>query len=329
MLYTCVNLFFSCDYSFIYFQFASSGTLLRSPYPPHLRGGPLNKQTSLLRHHTVPSVSRLFLQRGAFSVNRTSREPTRILFHCFSTPLFGASPHPRPIRSSVPVWGGRALVWLRIASQSVFPNKVNNSEGGSRLVHVVRSDRRRWRVNTRITMERDFLFSASQILPFLPLYMFASTYWVPCAKQLCGGSSALDQFDLLPWASEKGSNAPLGFKQFSRKSYFRSFEWEKTNFTTFSHLKKIFENSVSASPPGKKTVPTPLHWCAERGNAPITLKLLKSMQVVCSCHAKSVSAEAVMDLVLNGDLEYVARKLITAWHHQKRRNTFAGGSAGP
>ena len=54
------------------------------------------------------------------------------------------------------------------------------------------------------------------------------------------------------WASEgkaRGPWAPLDFENFNKKLFFRNFEWEKTNFTTFAPLGKILEKSLSG-PPG-------------------------------------------------------------------------------
>jgi len=44
--------------------------------------------------------------------------------------------------------------------------------------------------------------------------------------------------------------APLDFEHFGKKGCFLSFEWEKTNFTTFGPPVKILEKSPGV-PPGK------------------------------------------------------------------------------
>jgi len=49
---------------------------------------------------------------------------------------------------------------------------------------------------------------------------------------------------------KRGGLAPLDFGNFSKKCCFLSFEWEKTNFTTFGPPTKILEKSLSA-PSGK------------------------------------------------------------------------------
>jgi len=43
----------------------------------------------------------------------------------------------------------------------------------------------------------------------------------------------------------------VNFENFSKKGCFLSFEWEKTNFTTFGPPGKILEKSPGAPPPGK------------------------------------------------------------------------------
>jgi len=64
---------------------------------------------------------------------------------------------------------------------------------------------------------------------------------------------------LMPWASEKGAEPP-GFWNFEQKRLFFSFEWEKTNFTTFAPPPwKNFGKSPSGRP-GKS--PFDAHvWC--------------------------------------------------------------------
>jgi len=52
---------------------------------------------------------------------------------------------------------------------------------------------------------------------------------------------------------QRGPWPPLYFEIFSKKGCFLSFEWEKTNFTTFGHsLDKIWKNPLVA-PPWKKS----------------------------------------------------------------------------
>ena len=61
---------------------------------------------------------------------------------------------------------------------------------------------------------------------------------------------------LMPWASEKGAEPP-GFWNFEQKRLFFSFEWEKTNFTTFAPPHgKILENPLVAAL--EKVLSTPM-----------------------------------------------------------------------
>jgi len=53
---------------------------------------------------------------------------------------------------------------------------------------------------------------------------------------------------------------PLDFEIFSKKGCFFSFEWEKTNFTTFGPLEKFWKNPVVAHPL-EKVFPTPMLMC--------------------------------------------------------------------
>jgi len=53
------------------------------------------------------------------------------------------------------------------------------------------------------------------------------------------------------WALEGGQGVltPLDFENFSKKGCFLSFDWEKSNFTTFGSLpRKILKKSPSATP---------------------------------------------------------------------------------
>jgi len=43
------------------------------------------------------------------------------------------------------------------------------------------------------------------------------------------------------WASEAGGQCPLDFEILANKGCFISFEWEKTNFTTFDPLEKFWK----------------------------------------------------------------------------------------
>jgi len=54
-----------------------------------------------------------------------------------------------------------------------------------------------------------------------------------------------------------GLGPPQDSKHFRKKNYFLSFEWKKTNFTTFAPPRKILEKPTSASPP-EKILPTPM-----------------------------------------------------------------------
>jgi len=56
------------------------------------------------------------------------------------------------------------------------------------------------------------------------------------------------------WASEGGGRGlltPMEFENFSKKGSFLSFEWEKTNFTTFCPPTKILKNPLVAPPMGE------------------------------------------------------------------------------
>jgi len=55
-----------------------------------------------------------------------------------------------------------------------------------------------------------------------------------------------------------GAKAPLYFEIFSKKICFFSFQWEKTNFTTFGPPGQILEKSPSGTP-GKN--PSDAHAC--------------------------------------------------------------------
>jgi len=69
-----------------------------------------------------------------------------------------------------------------------------------------------------------------------------SKYWTLLARQV-----SFTDFELQTWASEGGQGGHWIWK-ISAKGCFLSFEWEKTNFTTFGlPLEKILEKSPSAS----------------------------------------------------------------------------------
>jgi len=56
------------------------------------------------------------------------------------------------------------------------------------------------------------------------------------------------------WALEGGQGVltPLDFENFSKKGCFLSFDWEKSNFTTFGSLpRKILKKIPQCHPPGK------------------------------------------------------------------------------
>ena len=56
-------------------------------------------------------------------------------------------------------------------------------------------------------------------------------------KDFQGMGTLIRRMHFGAWASEAGLGglAPLDFKNFSKKGCFLSFEWEKTNYTTFGH----------------------------------------------------------------------------------------------
>jgi len=62
----------------------------------------------------------------------------------------------------------------------------------------------------------------------------------------------------MTWVSEgrQRGEIPVDFEIFRKKSCFRSFAWEKTNFTTFVPPRKSFEKSSYA--PLETIVPTPM-----------------------------------------------------------------------
>jgi len=57
-------------------------------------------------------------------------------------------------------------------------------------------------------------------------------------KDFQGMGTLIRRMHFEAWASEAeyGGVAPLDFKNFSKTGCFLSFEWEKTNFTTFGQL---------------------------------------------------------------------------------------------
>ena len=57
----------------------------------------------------------------------------------------------------------------------------------------------------------------------------------------------------------RGALAPPDFESFSKKGCSLSFEWEKTNFTTFGPPWKNLEKSVV--PPLEKILPNPMDEC--------------------------------------------------------------------